>query len=273
MNEPVHVDLDGLRSEVTRAATAATGRIGFAIRVQDTDEVLGRDADVRFPAASIGKLAILLAVLTDVDRADLGLDDMVELDRARDVGGFGVLIEVPSVGRLRVRELLALMIAFSDNTASNACIDLVGLARIADVLQENGLRDTAVQRHLMDFGAEARGLRNEISPYDALRLTELLVLGPALSPPLRTYADELLRRQRIRDRLAGRLPSGVTIGNKTGELEGVRHDVGVLRGRATAFVSVLTSGFTDERSRDFVDGGDASSLIAEIGRLVGERIR
>lgn len=268
------VDLAALRTAVTAAADAATGDIGISIRLgAGPARVLELDADRVFPAASVIKLGILLAVLVRVDRGRLALADAVELDRTKDVGGFGVLQELPSLHRLELRELLALMITFSDNTATNACLDLVGLAETADLLRDLGLRETRLARHLMDLDADARGLHNETSARDAGRLIELLVRDELLSPTLRGYAEDLLRRQRIRDRIPSRLNAELLVGNKTGEVPGIRHDAAIIRGRSTAVVAVLTSGFTDYRTRTFNEGGDASDLIARIGGIVGEHLR
>lgn len=274
MSRPSPADLDALRADITAAAQTATGDIAVSVRFEaDPALVVELDADRRFPAASVIKLGVLLAVLMRVDQGRLDPGSAVELDRTKDVGGFGVLRELPSVHRLDLRELLALMIAFSDNTATNACIDLVGLTEVSDLVSNLGLRETCLGRRLMDFDADARGLRNETSARDAARLIELLVLDEVLSRPLRAYAEDLLRRQRIRDRLPSRLDAELLVGNKTGEVPGVRHDTAIIRGRTTAVVAVLTNGFTDYRTRNFNEGGDASDLIATIGGIVGERLR
>ncbi|UPK75138.1 class A beta-lactamase-related serine hydrolase [Nocardioidaceae bacterium SCSIO 66511] len=269
------VNADQLRADVEAVIARASGEIAVAIDLRGGDSGQVRlGSNARFPAASIVKLAVLLTVLTHVDRGRLALDEVVSLDRSADVGGFGVLVDVPSVHSLRLRELLALMIGFSDNTASNACIDLVGLDEIAVALDSAGLRDTTVQRRLMDLDAEEAGLRNEVTAADAARLVWLLVRGTAVSPRLRDVAWQLLLGQRVNDRLPRKLHPDVVIGHKTGELPGVRHDVGVLQyADRSAAVAVLTKGFTDQRTAQCNDGGDACDLIAEIGSIVGTHLR
>ena len=268
------VDVERLRNDVEAVAARATGDIGIAIDLPErTPGHVSVNRQRRFPAASIMKLAVLFALLARVDKAELDLDDVVTLDRTKDVGGFGVLIEMPAVERLTVRELATLMIAFSDNTASNACIELAGLEHIDASLSANGLHETRVERRLMDFEAEAAGLRNEVSAGDAARLVRLLVCGDVFRKGVHEFADEVLLDQRIRDRLPRHLDPRIVIGNKTGEVPGVRHDVGILRygGRSVA-VAVLTQGFTDARTAHCVDGGYACDLIADIGRLVGAHL-
>lgn len=266
--------IDRLRHDVEALAALATGDIAVAIDVDGgTSGRVTVNSQTRFPAASIMKLAVLLAVLARVDRGKLDLDDVVRLDRAKDVGGFGVLIEMPSVERLRVRELVTLMIAFSDNAASNACIDLVGLDGIAESLSAVRLHKTVVERRLMDFEADAAGRRNEVSAGDAARLVWVLVRGNLFRDDLHEFAYEVLLSQRIKDRLPRRLDPRVVVGNKTGEVPGVRHDVGLLRhGDRSAAVAVLTQGFADARSAHCAEGGDACDLIADIGRLVGAHL-
>lgn len=266
--------IDRLSGDIEALAARATGRIAVAVDLGGgASGRIGVNRELRFPAASIMKLAVLLAVLARVDRGKLDLDAVVPLDRTKDVGGFGVLIELPGVDRIKVRELVTLMIAFSDNTASNACIDLVGLDDIAESLSEAGLHDTAVERRLMDFEADAAGKRNEVSAGDAATLVWLLARGNLFRDELHEFANEVLLSQRIKDRLPRRLDPRIIVGNKTGEVPGVRHDVGILRhGDRSAAVAVLTHGFTDARSARSVNGGYACDLIAEIGRAVGEHL-
>ena len=81
-----------------------------------------------------------------------------------------------------------------------------------------------------------------------------------------------MKRQQVKDRLPLLLPADVEVAHKTGELNGVRHDVGILFvGPRKVVVSALTSEFDTPLARGMV-GGEASALIAEISRKVYEAV-
>ena len=272
---PEPAQVEWLRSRLRRRTERCRGRVAYEIRIGGLDTPLCRDDTAAFPAASVIKLAVLACLLGEVDDGQLSLRAPLPLDRSRDVGGFGVLSELASVRELTVGEAAALMIAFSDNTAANACIDLLGFARISDRLRRLGCTRTGLRRHLMDLDADRRGLTNVTTAGEAVHLLGVLTEPGPLSAASVGWSGALLGRQRVRDRLPRLVGPGLQVANKTGEVPGVRHDVGLLRvagspgaGR-TALVAVLTEGFTDPRTRDGVDGGAASELIARIGADVG----
>ena len=93
------------------------------------------------PAASTIKVPILVAVLRLVARGELGLGDSMQLGDDR-VGGSGPLAALASVTQLQVGELLELMITLSDNDATNALLDLVGLAEVDRLCAELGMGRT-----------------------------------------------------------------------------------------------------------------------------------
>lgn len=49
------------------------------------------------------------------------------------------------------------MIAFSDNSATNALIDLIGISEVNNTLKSLGMSKTLLQRKMMNSEASARG--------------------------------------------------------------------------------------------------------------------
>ena len=114
-----------LTASLADLVAAAPGRL--SVVVADGAGVLAEvDGERVVAAASTIKVPILVAVLRLVARGDLGLADSVQLGDDR-VGGSGPLAALASVTQLQVGELLDLMITLSDNDATNALLDLVGV--------------------------------------------------------------------------------------------------------------------------------------------------
>ena len=180
------------------------------------------------PAASTIKVPILVAVLRRVARGELRAGDSIRLATTR-VGGSGPLAALASVTQLQVGELLELMITLSDNDATNALLDLVGLSVVDRLCPELGMARTCVRRRLMDQDAAAGGPGQH-------HLRGRPGAGPGAAAARR--AARRRRRPVLRSAswrpsssstgLPALLPTGVWHGNKSGELTGVRHDMMLL---------------------------------------------
>ncbi|POM26699.1 Beta-lactamase precursor [Actinomadura rubteroloni] len=243
------------RKALDELAHRAEGRGGvLGVVVQSANgEYASVNADRAFTAASLIKLPVMLALLDGVEAGRWSLDDRLPVrDR---VGGAGILRDLADVADLSVRDLVTLMIVISDNTAANLLIDRIGAPAVADWCGRHGLRATVLERRMMDAEARARGAENRTSPADMAKLLDGLVRGTLLGPAMTAFALDVLARQQVRDRLPRYLPAGLRIAHKTGELDGLRHDVGIIFTNAPIIVAALTE-----------NADEADDLIAESAR-------
>lgn len=172
-------------------------------------------AEEIFPAASTIKVPLLLVALEDI--TDVKLD--ISLVKT---GGSSLLEYFTGVHQYSLNDLLIAMIALSDNAATNAIIDLIGFHKITDRFYKMELKDTKLQRKMMDFDAIERGLDNTTSPKEMVHL--LASLDIHLFESLRFY----LSKQLFREGLGFFLPEGI-VENKTGSLYSVFNDVGLMK--------------------------------------------
>lgn len=249
------------------------GRVGFAaVEVGDGDAgVIGFDADRPVRAASTIKVPLLMAALRAVDAGKVALGQQVELPALESrVEGSGVLKELSSVDSVSFADILTLMIIVSDNTATNLAIDLVGFDAVASLAADLGCTATRLERKMFDTGAEADGRRNETSARDQVLVLAALAGSTVVSAESRAFALDVLGRQHVRDRLPALLPESATCLNKTGDLNGIRHDVGLITAASgrTAAVAVLVDEITDPHSRETFAGGPGRDFIATMGLRV-----
>lgn len=215
-------------------------------------------------AASTVKVLVMITVLRGVEAGRFRLDTEIELPVHR-AGGSGVLRELHGVTAMQVGDLLRLMIVVSDNAATNALLDLVGFGAVGECGDELGATGTVVMRRLMDVHAPGR---NVTTALDQAWVLDRLARGRALGRDGTEFALGVLARQQVRDRLPALLPDGSRCWNKTGEVRGLRHDVGLIGDRRPRVViAVLVDGLTDERSHAAHGGGPACDFIAQLGRL------
>jgi beta-lactamase class A len=244
------------------------GRVGFAAWDLREQEPVTLHAQRPVHPASTIKVLILLATLEQVHRGKLTLELELPLpDPADRAGGSGVLRDLTRVRRLAVGDLLTLMIVISDNAATNVVIDAVGFDAINACGRNLGCTATRIERHLMDPGQPGEKLTCAL---DQALLLDRLARGCALPRRLTEYALDLLSRQQVRDRIPAFLPGSARCWNKTGELLGVRHDVGLIGtdGGPRAVVAVLVDELADDRSRTAYSGGPACDRIADLARKV-----
>lgn len=232
--------MDSLATRVAGILERASGTWSVCARISGETLYAHRDDSVQRSASTI-KLAILLAALRAVSTGRLSLEQEIALPENR-AGGSGVLAFLNSTRALTLRELLSLMIAVSDNAATNAAIDLLGFPDVDAAAAAAGAEHTVLARHMMDFEAVLAGRDNLTTARDLARVTEaLLVPGELLSEEFTAVAAELLGLQQFEERIPALLPDRFPVLHKTGELDGICLDAGavVLPDGRLLFLAVL----------------------------------
>jgi len=239
---------------VQEIAARVDGVVGYSIVDLTSGERIGRLESATFPTASAIKLAIVYELFKQAEEQKIRLTDMVTLERAQAVGGTGVLVEM-GTPTLSIRDYAVLMVTLSDNTATNVLIDRLGMERIAARMQALGLSGTKLRRHMMDTAAARRGDENVSTPDELARLLKVMNDGMP-------QAIELLKKPKD-NRLRKGLPEGVQSADKSGELEGVRVDAGIVFAKNRPYVlSVMTTFLKDE--------AEGERAIEEISRTAYE---
>jgi len=267
-----------LEERLTAVAESSPGRLGVAAR-DDRGWSWSFDAGRVSRSASTIKVPILVTVLRLVEQGRLDLGDHVAIAAFEDrVGGCGPLSLLPSVTSLPLVEALRLMIALSDNDATNAVLDHAALLQSGEVgrlLVEVPTRHTRLQRPMMDPASVAAGLENETCPQDLVDLLVALRTGRLLGPDLTRLAIGILRAQQFVAGLPATLPAGVVSASKTGELPGLRADLALMeRDERWVAVAVVADRLADPEDPGGPDHGTAVlPLFATIGALAAERLR
>jgi beta-lactamase class A len=262
------------------------GELGVYARNLDTGETIAVNADQRFPTASVIKVAVMVEVFHQIAEGKIGKDQLLTLDEGVKVEGSGVLSALRAGSTWSVGDLLYLMIAISDNTATNLLVDLVGTKNVDDRMVAYGFpqirlyRATFRQGKPEVFPEEEKefGLGSS-TPRQMAGLLEAIARGQVVSEKASEEMMALLRRQQDVNMIPRRLPEreDVVIGCKSGttseprpDAKGVkgtvRNDVGVVKTKHGRYVIAI---FT-RRGQDTRDGIENASLLAgaDVSRLV-----
>ncbi|HUG53465.1 MAG TPA: serine hydrolase [Vicinamibacteria bacterium] len=268
-----------LRERLHEVEKRLDGVLGLSVKDLETGALIEVRPDEPFPIASSIKLAILYELYRQADAGRIDLAEATRPPRPR-VKGAGILQWMGDEATLTWRDLAVLMIALSDNAATNLLIDRVGLLAVNARLDELGLPDTRLRRRMMDLEAARRGEENVGTPGELRRLIEALHAGRGLSPA--AAADLRLVLAIPRESSFRRpLPEGVTVLDKSGELEAVRCVTAVvdLPGRPYA-VSIETTFLRQdadgeeairEISAVLFDTFDRLSRSSDLGRIISVR--
>ena len=239
------------------------GVLGVAILDLSNQHTLLLNADEVFPTASSIKIAILAEFYRQVQQGKLRFTDSYILQPSDLVGGSGIAGALtPGVTKLTLRDVAALMISVSDNSATNVMIDRIGMDNVDTLLDSLGLKQTRLNRKMMDIKAAAEGRENLASPREMMLLLEALYRGKILN---KQYTEDYFNLLSIHKEsyIPRELPEDLRIANKPGELEGVRNDCGIVfTGARPYIICVMSTYLRHER-----DGGDA------IARISGETYR
>jgi beta-lactamase class A len=221
----------------------------------DVDVGAGRSVAM----ASVYKLPLAVALMRMIDRGELdGAEPATVATRDRTPGPTGISAMLDPV-TMSWRDLASLMMTVSDNAAADAILARVGVAKVAEVLDDLGLRDTRISggtadayrllhvdtgaATLADAFATLADDDQSLEPraYDPLHssaatardMTGLLAAlwtNTAASVEGCSLIRGMMSRQVRTNRLAsGFAFSGVRVAGKTGTMGALRHEVGVVQ--------------------------------------------
>ncbi|WP_236687105.1 serine hydrolase [Ornithinibacillus californiensis] len=251
-----------LGDRIQRITDQSTGTWGISLYDLDTNETWEMNEHHLFYAASVIKVPIMIAAFAANKRGEFILSDTVELKRENIVGGSGVLQHLTPGTQFTIYDLLTLMIIQSDNTATNMMIELVGVPSIQQTMKDIGLEKSKFYHKMMTMDVDREGM-NEITASEMAGMLRKLATGKIISVHACEQMIAIMKQQQITNCLPGKVPptTETTIGslkeweiaNKTGNVSGIRHDIGIFYvGKRKLIASVLTSGLDDIQSPDIL---------------------
>jgi beta-lactamase class A len=277
-----------LEARIAAVAASFPGEMGVAVRdLSDGGETAVR-GDVRFPTASLIKLAVMVETYHRIAEGTLAREKTVEVGEADRAGDESVPLNMLHAGiRVTIPDLLNLMIAYSDNTATNLLVREVGAAAVDRRMEAYGLKDTKIFRPTFRDGRadvfpelEREFGLGMITPREAARLMGLIADGKVVS---RAACDEMLAilgNQFDRQMIPRSLPfekEKIFVANKTGWDEEKLPDASGLKGEIRTDAAYVrgprcryTIAICTRKGRDKRPGSDTAALVigAKISRLV-----
>lgn len=259
---------DKLQNSIQEIDHRLDGVMGVAILDLASGHTYFLRGDETFPQASAIKIAILAELYHQVQQDKLKFTDLYTVNQADLVPDSYIMGGLtPGITRITLRDLATMMIAVSDNSATNVLIDRVGMDNVNRFMDSLGLGHTRLRRKMMDLQAASQGRENVSSPREMMGLLESIYLGKVFNQQL---TDDFFKALSAHgDAIMPRgLPASVRVASKSGELEGVRNDSGIIFAQGRPFViCVMTTYLRNER-----DGEDAIQGVALAAYRMFERL-
>jgi beta-lactamase class A len=245
-------------------------RLGVHATNIRTGATVAYRAGERFAMCSTFKTLAAAAVLRDLDRDGEYLDRLIHYTEDDLVAGSPVTEEHLGTG-MRVGELCAAAICYSDNTAGNLLLRQIGGPRgVTRFCRSIGDPVTRLDRYETELNSAIPGdPRDTTTPGAIARDYRRLVLGRALCPPDRHRLTTWLKANTTSaQRFGAGLPQHWELGDKTGSGDyGTANDVGVAwTGKGTPIVLAVLSSKQD-RDAEWDD-----VLIADTARLLARTL-
>ncbi len=225
--------------------------------------LLAKDIDKTFSSASLIKVPILLAVLDFLEKEHQSLDQMVKISPDNLVA-FSILTEL-QVKECSLHDLLVWMVITSDNSATNVLIDFIGFEKLNQYFERIGLKGTKIQRKMMDLVELEKGFDNLTTARDIAVIFSLIYGKKLHSTAYSELAIDILSRQRFHESLKRYIADDVKIAHKTGSLDMVEHDAGIVFSRKKDYIIGI---FITEHD----DNEAAKKIIGHISRVVYEHL-
>jgi beta-lactamase class A len=273
------------------------GTIGISARNFQTGEEIQLNPDTIFPSASTFKTVLLYELYRQVDAGKVDPADRIIIEDRHRVPGSGVIQDLDAGASFTIRDVATLMMVISDNAGTDIIFNLLGKDAIQQAVQDLGMTSTSIPMgtwgllcglHSLDpddptltyesLKAKLKGIDapwdsnafretpdNDITtPRDMVQLHVAIENGEGLSSAGRDAVLDIMKRQKLSERIPAHLPTGVVCAHKTGSLRGVRNDAGIVYAPdGTSYaLAILVKGAPD--------GVAGTRLVGDVSKVIYE---
>lgn len=222
------VDFSNLMIELEARAARFPGETSIFIKDIKTNQQLGINSSKPFPSASLVKLPIMAALYKAHEEGRVNLNASLAIQRKHKVRDSSRLYFARSGTKFPIRELIKRMITESDNTATNVLVDALGFGYLNEKFVEFGLKNTDLKRGVMDLKWRRAGIENYTSAEDMALVLEKIYRGELVSAAASAEMLDVLKKQKVNDRIPRWLPDSLVIAHKTGLLHDTVSDCGIV---------------------------------------------
>ncbi|MEZ4800304.1 MAG: serine hydrolase [Flavobacteriales bacterium] len=151
-------DTKALRAEIENIISNKKAVVGVSIIANNGKDTLSVNGDSRFPMQSVFKFHIALAVLSEIEKGHLALDQKMVLnkeDLLPEDFWSPLRDDYPNGGTFTIERLIQYAVSQSDNTACDVLIGLIGTPKSVETFTKSiGVSDIQIVYNERDMQSE-----------------------------------------------------------------------------------------------------------------------
>lgn len=233
-------DAESLKKRISEVFASQEGSFALAFKDLNTGEEILINEHELFHAASTMKTPVMVEVFKQASEGKFSLKDSVtiknEFISIVDGSTFTLnpkddsdTLLYKEIGKKRtIYSLVYDMIIVSSNLATNLIIELVDAKNVTNTLRSIGAKDILVLRGVEDTKAYEAGLVNKVTAYDLMLLFEKIDHEELVNAEASMEMMDILLDQQFNDIIPAKLPKRVKVAHKTGWIQGIHHDSGIV---------------------------------------------
>ena len=287
------MNIEAIRAVAEKYDGMTTGDLGLLFTDLKTGETVTVNPDKELPAASTFKVFLLAEFLRQCEEGKFSLMDRHELKEEFVSPGSGVLCDLLPGMNLTLMDYARLMMMLSDNTATDYLYSLTGRDNIKNnVIDAFGLTNTKcdypckllIETYFDPAHKVEQGERNwrntddyrcltptndSTSCNDMAKVLKMAYDKALFSPWVSEQMIDIMKRCHTNSRIPKELPRDVEVAHKTGTMDKVANDCGIVYTEKGDYILCLFYNgnvATQEEYDANKKGRMSDGLLAEISR-------
>lgn len=216
-------NIETLKIQIADILSSKNATVGVAINGWETKDSLSINGQGHFPMQSVFKFPIALAILAEVDKGNLSLEQNIEIKKSQLLPGLWSPLrkKYPEGGTIALEEIIRYTVALSDNAGCDALLRLLGGPQaLEDYFFQLGFKDFEVKinEEVMQNNWELQ-FQNWTTPKEANRILAAFWenKGNLLSKESHDFIWGVMKGTKTgAKRIRGHLPKATVVAHKTG---------------------------------------------------------
>lgn len=263
------------------------GHVSLYAKNLDTGAAYNLDGDAPARTASTIKFPIMVECFAEAADGTLDLGESIKLTEEEKVSGSGILQDLSNGKEYRIHDLIVLMITLSDNTATNLILNRIGGNAVNARMAKLGLEQTRSMRKILGDGNNLKAVPTGISdegakpenkkwgigrssPHEMVMLLEKVYRGELVNKTASGEMLDILKKQRDHSSIA-RDMKDVVVANKSGALDALRSDVGIVFAKQGPIAMAIT--VDGMPTPNWSEDNPGELLISALSEILVESLR
>ncbi len=261
------------------------GIIGVYAKNFFTGETISVNGDSLFPTASVIKLPILVELFYRIRNKEINPETYILIPDSVKVGGAGVLQFFYGDLYMKIIDVATLMIILSDNTATNAIIDLFALEHddklyaVNSRMEKLGLENTKLLNKVFSIKTKKNtpeAIRYGLgysSPSNMVKLLEMIYKFELIDSLHSAWILKIMKAQQDDTMIRRLLPydklkanERIEVAHKTGAISKSRIDVGIVYAPKAEYAIAIFADLSKDES--WTLDNKAQNAVAKASKII-----